>query len=161
MKPITIQYVVLFFSLLLISPLNGQDQIYKRDSLRHELLKEFHGTIKDYELQTDIDLFKSIIELLDTELANEEGAKKINRKKIIKESIESYHENLIELTQLRRRVDTIFNQLDTIQEKLFWEKQQTILKTAKQYKKRKKELCLLYTSPSPRDATLSRMPSSA
>ena len=25
----------------------------------------------------------------------------------------------------------------------------------------KKELCLLYTSPSPRDATLSRMPSSA
>ena len=35
----------------------------------------------------------------------------------------------------------------------------TIKKVAK--KKTKKKTCLLYTSPSPRDATLSRMPSSA
>ena len=30
-----------------------------------------------------------------------------------------------------------------------------------EYRKFKRECCLLYTSPSPRDATLSRMPSSA
>ena len=36
-----------------------------------------------------------------------------------------------------------------------------VIDAAKGYRGRRKNTCLLYTSPSPRDATLSRMPSSA
>ena len=44
-----------------------------------------------------------------------------------------------------------------------WRHMVTIAKTNKAFKKQLDRLiiCLLYTSPSPRDATLSRMPSSA
>ena len=36
-----------------------------------------------------------------------------------------------------------------------------VLKSEEKWKKKYPNICLLYTSPSPRDATLSRMPSSA
>ena len=45
-----------------------------------------------------------------------------------------------------------------ISPEMFWEKFESILN---QFVPRNKELCLLYTSPSPRDRSLSRMPSSA
>ena len=54
--------------------------------------------------------------------------------------------------------------LDEINETLEQEKnhaQKLALLSAKSWILRNKLYCLLYTSPSPRDATLSRMPSSA
>ena len=46
-----------------------------------------------------------------------------------------------------------------IEEVLFGERSQMLVDPSEE--KLKSEFCLLYTSPSPRDATLSRMPSSA
>ena len=62
-------------------------------------------------------------------------------------------------------IETMINLLQSLGSKVKFENKKLIIDNSKQQKKvasyNLMKTCLLYTSPSPRDATLSRMPSSA
>ena len=68
-------------------------------------------------------------------------------------------ENADEATKLRKNLDQQLIGFQDIITKLANKLQRQLL--AKQNRAWEFDFCLLYTSPSPRDATLSRMPSSA
>ena len=94
---------------------------------------------------------------------NFENIKNLNKKTIkkISRQIETFIDNILKMAEM---------ELETFDFKLFcpgeeprefchMEKEETI--EGRNGRKRTRTTCLLYTSPSPRDATLSRMPSSA
>ena len=69
-------------------------------------------------------------------------------------------ELMILATQLDQPLDSIRTQLDAAG-RLKPIRSDLRIRTALEWVTERAEICLLYTSPSPRDATLSRMPSSA
>ena len=70
-------------------------------------------------------------------------------------------DKLLELVKEGRTQEQSENDKREAEFKASRDKQNEILKAEQRELARQERICLLYTSPSPRDATLSRMPSSA
>ena len=78
--------------------------------------------------------------------------------KLLMNSEKLYLDNDLSLPKLAKHLDASCNETSFVINELYWDNFYNFIN---KYRIEEAKNCLLYTSPSPRDATLSRMPSSA
>jgi len=131
--------LLVIFCCCSVLPILGQT-IYQQqqDSSKYVAIKKLHNSIKNFSVVEEILLFKTIRDSISAEIEQIDHKGVRYKKETIKLFFDELYDNLITFKEAQEKNDSLFSQLQIVQEQLFSDYTKGLIKNKRAYKNQRK-----------------------